>query len=80
VTSSHDEFFSTDATPQVAELPQPGPVPALPPLAVSELTARKANLIAALRVYLPRLSDIEAIDQEQFLSSIGARPAEDGAP
>ena len=60
----------------------PGP-PTLPPLTVSALMVTKADLIAALRVYLPHLSDIEAIDGDRFLLSVGPHPpasGENGAP
>ena len=52
------------------------PAAPLPPLTVSALMVTKADLIAALRVYLPQLSDIEAIDGERFLLSVGASPAD----
>ena len=45
---------------------------ALPPLTVSALMVTKADLIAALRVYLPHLSDIEMIDADRFLLSVAA--------
>ena len=43
----------------------------LPPLTISALMVTKADLIAALRVYLPHLSDVEAIDGDRFLLSVG---------
>ena len=52
--------------------------PTLPPLAVSALMVTKADLITALRAYLPHLSDIEAIDGDRFLLSVGPHPAEPG--
>ena len=51
----------------------------LPPLTVSALMVRKADLISALRVYLPHLSDIELIDGERFLLSVGPHPDQNGA-
>jgi hypothetical protein len=51
----------------------------LPPLTVSALMVTKADLIAALRVYLPHLSDIEMIDADRFLLSIAGPPAENGS-
>ncbi|MCC7371594.1 MAG: hypothetical protein IT306_24460 [Chloroflexi bacterium] len=53
--------------------------PSLPPLAISALMVTKADLIAALRVYLPQLSDIELIDGERFLLSVGSHASENGA-
>src|ERR1700754_2735110 len=51
----------------------------LPPLTVSALMVTKTDLVAALRVYLPHLSDIEMIDAERFLLSIaGPHPSENG--
>ena len=43
----------------------------LPPLAVSALMVTKADLIAALRVYVPHLSDVEMIEGERFLLTMG---------
>ena len=51
----------------------------LPPLAISALMVTKADLIAALRVYLPQISDIEMIDGERFLLSVGAPADANGA-
>ena len=52
-----------------AQVPSSGA--ALPPLAVSALMVTKADLIAALRVYVPHLADLEPIDGERFLLTIG---------
>ena len=53
---------------------------ALPPLTVSALMVTKADLIAALQVYLPHLTDVEAIDADRFLLSVGQpSPANGGA-
>lgn len=53
--------------------------PALPPLAISALLVTKADLIAALRVYLPHVSDIEVLDGgERFLLSVAPHPSEHG--
>jgi hypothetical protein len=52
--------------------------PALPPLTVSALMVTKADLIAALRAYLPQLTDLEAIDSERFLLSVVTPPAATG--
>ena len=41
----------------------------------------KRDLIAALRIYLPHLSDVEPIDGDRFLLHIGAHepaPGENG--
>ncbi|MFN8637439.1 MAG: hypothetical protein U0893_26605 [Chloroflexota bacterium] len=54
------------------------PAPALPPLTVSALLVTKADLISALRVYLPQLTDLEAIDGERFLLSVVEPPAASG--
>ena len=52
--------------------------PLLPPLIVSALMVTKPDLIAALRAYLPDLTDIEAIDGgERFLLTVaGPRTGE----
>lgn len=55
-----------------------GGSPGFAPLAVSALMVTKADLIAALRVYVPQLSDIEAIDGERFLLSLDAQPDDAG--
>lgn len=41
--------------------------PAIPPLAVSGLVVTKAALVAALRLYVPQVVDIEPLDGEGFL-------------
>jgi hypothetical protein len=46
----------------------------LPPLAVSALMVTKADLLVALRVYLPQLTDIEAISGDRFLLHLGPHP------
>jgi hypothetical protein len=43
---------------------------ALPPLNVSGLVVRKAALIAALRIYVPQLGDITALDEQRFLLTL----------
>jgi len=44
---------------------------ALPPLTISALLVTKADLIRGLRVYLPQLADIEALDGDRFLLHVG---------
>ncbi len=44
---------------------------ALPPLAIRALMVTRADLVAALRIYVPHLADIEAIDGERFLLVVG---------
>jgi hypothetical protein len=70
VASSCGALVSTGQTEPAA--------PGLPPLAISALMVRKADLIVALRVYLPQISDIEAIDGERFLLSVSEPTAERG--
>ena len=66
------------ATPGQAAEPTPG---LLPPLAVSALMVTKADLVAALRVYVPHLTDVEPIDGDRFLLTLGAEhPAPNGRP
>ena len=58
------------------------PPPALPPLAISALLVTKADLIVALRAYLPHLGDIEVLDGgERFLLSVRPEhgPVQNGA-
>jgi hypothetical protein len=77
VTSVPDDALT--APPASEDTAAPGGTLTLPPLTVSALMVTKADLIAALRVYLPHLSDIEAIDGEQILLSVVAPPVQDGA-
>jgi hypothetical protein len=39
----------------------------------------KADLISALRIYLPHLADVEMIDNERFLLVVGPHPVANGA-
>jgi hypothetical protein len=83
--SSHDDLVPTADDGQAALLDRasaPAAPFALPQLAVSALMVTKADLLAALRAYLPHLSDIEAIDGDRFLLVVGPHdgaPAENGA-
>ncbi|MGH2461756.1 MAG: hypothetical protein ACRDIY_23120 [Chloroflexota bacterium] len=45
---------------------------ALPPLRVSGLVVAKADLVRALRVYVPQLVDIAALDGESFVLTLTA--------
>ncbi len=59
---------------------EPERMPQMPPLTVSALMVTKADLIAALRIYLPSISDLEAIDGDRFLLSVsGGQPERGGA-
>jgi uncharacterized protein YcgI (DUF1989 family) len=40
---------------------------AIPPLAVSGLVVTKAALLAALRLYVPQVTDIEALADDRFV-------------
>ena len=77
---------SEAASDVAADVPTPGqraePTPGLlPPLAVSALMVTKADLVAALRVYVPHLTDVEPIDGDRFLLTVGAEhPAPNGRP
>ena len=73
MSNADDVLAVTDDGPSVPHeaataVPQ---APALPPLAVSALMVTKADLIVALRAYLPHLSDIEPIDGDRFLLKVG---------
>lgn len=41
--------------------------PAIPPLAISGLVVAKADLVAALRIYVPHLVDVGVLDGERFV-------------
>lgn len=47
----------------------------LPPLTVSALMVTKADLIEALRIYLPNISDLEAIEGDRFLLGVAGNPS-----
>lgn len=49
------------------EAPAP---PAVPPLAISGLVVAKADLVAALRLYVPQIVDVHALDGGQFVLSL----------
>ncbi|MCL4459007.1 MAG: hypothetical protein M1577_03745 [Chloroflexi bacterium] len=44
--------------------------PAIPPLNVTGLVVTKADLVKALRIYVPQLFDIISLDDGRFLLSL----------
>ena len=50
------------------------PALALPPLQVSGVFVSKDQLLACLRLFLPQLTDIEAIIGDRFLLHLGTVP------
>jgi hypothetical protein len=48
--------------------------PAIPPLNVTGLVVTKADLIKALRIYVPQLVDITSLDDDRFLLSLAPLP------
>jgi hypothetical protein len=52
------------------------PDPSFPPLVVSGLHVAKADLIAALRFYVPQLTDLRQLDDGSFLLRV-VRPDEE---
>ena len=65
-----DDVLTTAENDLGAPMTAPQP-PVLPPLAISALLVTKADLIVALRAYLPHLSDIEVLDGgERFLLQV----------
>jgi hypothetical protein len=79
--SSYDDLAPATDNGQTALLdPEPATAApfSLPPLAVSALMVTKADLLVALRAYLPHLSDIEAIDGDRFLLSVSELPMTNG--
>ena len=77
--SNHDDVLTVTTVDQDDGLSAPTPLQ-LPPLAISALMVTKADLIAALRVYVPHLSDIEALDDDRYLLTVGAEHPEPPAP
>jgi hypothetical protein len=71
--------FAEDGRHADLEQAEGARAPGLPPLAISALMVTKADLIAALRVYLPQLSDIQVIDGERFLLSVVEPTVEHGS-
>jgi hypothetical protein len=64
------ELESEDATPPTTEaalLAPPSAGPAVPPLLITGLVVTKADLLAALRLYVPQVTDITALDGERFV-------------
>ncbi len=61
---------SEDATPQTSEAALLGPAPAVPPLLITGLVVTKADLLAALRLYVPQVTDITPLDGERFVLSV----------
>jgi len=54
--------------PRVPADPEAGP--AVPPLAVSGLVVARADLVAALRLYVPQLVDFDAVDGGRYVLSL----------
>jgi len=54
--------------PRVPADPEAGP--AIPPLAISGLVVAKADLVAALRLYVPQLVDVGVLDDGRFVLSL----------
>ena len=48
--------------------------PAIPPLNITGLVVAKADLVNALRIYVPQLADITVLDNECFLLSLTPPP------
>lgn len=57
----------------------PAITPALPPLAVGGLVVTRAALVAALRLYVPQVVDIEPLDGERFLLVLAGAASGDGS-
>ncbi|MCL4459663.1 MAG: hypothetical protein M1136_01905 [Chloroflexi bacterium] len=59
------------AAPSKGTTPQGLPVgPAIEPLIATGLVVTKANLVKALRIYVPQLVDITSLNDERFLLSL----------
>jgi hypothetical protein len=58
---THDDRAPLDAGPATRD------DPSLPPLVVSGLHVAKADLIAALRFYVPQLTDLRQLDDGSFI-------------
>ena len=71
VTPASDGHAAPDLVADAAAQP---PAIELPPLVYSALMVTKADLIAALRLFLPPLTDVEQLDGDRFLLSVGAVP------
>ena len=57
----------------------PALAPALPPLALSGVVVAKADLVAALRLWVPGLTDLAPLGDDQFLLRLGGEAAEGSA-
>jgi hypothetical protein len=72
-----DEFAPTSVvTSDPVEPAAPSAAPAIPPLGVSGLIVAKADLLAALRLYVPQLVDITPLDAARFELALIAPPAQ----
>ncbi|MFN0073811.1 MAG: hypothetical protein ACKVVP_20215 [Chloroflexota bacterium] len=50
----------------------------LPPLVVSGLVVQKADLLAALRVYVPQLTDLTVLDATRFVLQLAPADSASG--
>lgn len=66
---AHSEQSGSASTDQTLR-PAPPVGPAIPPLNVSGLVVTKSDLITALRIYVPQLTDLAPLSDETFLLSL----------
>ena len=78
--SNHNDVLTvTTVDPNGATEQPPSPPLQLPPLAISALMVTKADLVQALRIYFPNISDIEAIDADRFLLTVSGAADQNGS-
>ena len=77
--SNHNDILTVTTIDPDGTLEQPASPLQLSPLTISALMVTKTDLIAALRVYLPNIADIEAIDADRFLLSVSGEADQNGS-
>jgi len=72
LTSGHDDRAQTTVANGAVDRTGLPFGPAIPPLNVRGLVVNKADLIGALRLYVPQLTDLSVLDGDQFLLHLTA--------
>lgn len=76
---NHNDVLTVSTVDPDGALEGPASPLQLPPLTISALMVTKADLIAALRIYLPNIADVEAINGDRFLLTVSGAAAENGS-
>ncbi|MBI2316499.1 MAG: hypothetical protein HY534_01880 [Chloroflexi bacterium] len=68
-----DNTTSANADTPLGEAPVP-----IPPLHVAAVVVEKSDLIKALQIYVPQLTDVTVLDPDRFLLSLAPTEAARG--